>query len=106
MPAQRKSDWARSILLCGCALGAWGWLTVGGAHAQPAPSAAPNAPAATAGPVGGLDMDVNPSAPATAASQSEPGGLDMDVSPTAPAPAQATAPAPAQATARAHASAP
>jgi endonuclease YncB( thermonuclease family) len=92
MPAARKIDGARSILLCGCALAALGWIAVGSAQAQPAApgtAATPTPPAAAVSQPGGLDMDVNPTAPATAARQSEPGDLDMDVNPTAPAPAPA-----------------
>jgi endonuclease YncB( thermonuclease family) len=88
MPAARENDWGRSMLLCGCALVALGWAGVGGARAQPADPgkpAAPSAAAASANQAGGLDMDVNPTAPAVAPNQTEAGGLDMDVNPTAPA---------------------
>jgi endonuclease YncB( thermonuclease family) len=87
MPAVRKNDWGRSMLLCGCALVALGWAGVGGARAQaadPGKPAAPSAPAAAVSEAGGLDMDVNPTAPAAAASQNQVGGLDMDVNPTTP----------------------
>jgi len=87
MPAARKNDWGRSIVLTGCTLGAWGWMMVGSAHAQPADPGKPVPPAAAASQSGGLDMDVNPTAPAMAASQNQPGGLDLDVNPVAPAPA-------------------
>ncbi len=92
MSAVHKNDWRRSILLSGCALAALGWIEVGGARAQSedpgkAVTATPSAP--TASQVGGLDMDVNPNAPATASSQSQPGGLEMDVNPAARIPAQA-----------------
>jgi hypothetical protein len=95
MPAARKNDWGRIMLLCGCALVAMGWAGVGGAYAQAAGAgkpAAPGAPAAAVSEAGGLDMDVNPNAPAAAASQNQAGGLDMDVNPTAPAPVVASKP--------------
>ena len=93
MPAARKNDWGGSMLLRGCALVALGWAGAGGACAQPADpgkAATPSAPAAAVSEAGGLDMDVNPNAPA-AANQNQAGGLDMDVNPTAPVPAPAVA---------------
>jgi len=76
-------------------MAALGWIAVGSAHAQsadPGKAVTSASPAAAVSQPGGLDMDVNPNAPATASSQNQPGGLDMDVNPSAPAPAPTPAP--------------
>jgi endonuclease YncB( thermonuclease family) len=77
MPTESRTRWRRSLLVCGCAAGAWGLVLVRGAIAQ------------------SLDMDASPAAPPAAAHQS--GELDMDVNPSAPvaAPANPAASQPA-----------
>jgi endonuclease YncB( thermonuclease family) len=102
MSAKRRTNWWRGVLMGGCAMGALGLVTVGSAQAQPGGAPGPQAaqpaaaaPQAAAGEAGGLDMDVNPSAPVAATSQpgNQPGGLDTDVNPTASVAASAAAPA-------------
>ncbi len=93
MPARRTYNARRRLLLCGCALGALGWITIGIADAQsadPGKPVTPNPPAAAVGGAGGLDMDATPAASPAATGQTNVGGLDMDVNPAAPAPAAAT----------------
>ena len=63
MPTASKTKWRRSLLVCGCAAGAWSLVLVSAAIAQ------------------SLDMDVSPTTPPAATHQS--GELDMDVNPLA-----------------------
>jgi len=65
MTTERRSNWRRVALVCGCAIGLCGPALIGVARAQS----------------GGLDMDASP-APRPAA-PSQTGGLDMDVNPAA-----------------------
>jgi endonuclease YncB( thermonuclease family) len=69
MPTESRTGWRRSLLLCGCAVAACGFVVLGTARAQ------------------SLDMDASPAAPPAAAHQS--GELDMDVNPSAPVAAPA-----------------
>jgi endonuclease YncB( thermonuclease family) len=62
------TEWRRSALLVGCAVAAWGAVVVGAARAQtPDTGSSPaTPPAAATHQSGGLDMEVNPTAPVAA----------------------------------------